>query len=178
MKFLIGSDIHGSYKFASLFFQISDEIKPNKIILLGDCYYNGARNEPPEDYSPKKVVQLLNNHSSQILAVKGNCESEVDQMVSKFTFYESLCLYVFGKVITCVHGHHQSIDALPENPGDVFLQGHTHVGLLEQRNGMIVANPGSISLPKDDYHSFMIMDDEGIRLIDLMTRKVLKKIDF
>ena len=74
MKFIIGSDIHGSYKYASLFFRKVELYHPNKIILLGDCYYNGARNEPPEEYAPKKVVQLLNQYSAEILAVKGNCE--------------------------------------------------------------------------------------------------------
>ncbi len=178
MKFIIGSDIHGSYKYASLFFRKVELYHPNKIILLGDCYYNGARNEPPEEYAPKKVVQLLNQYSAEILAVKGNCESEVDQMVSEFTFFDNLCLFAFDRIITCTHGHHTNFDNLPKNPGDIFLQGHTHIGVLEKRGNLILANPGSISLPKDGHHSYLTIDDTGIELIDLLTGNILNKLVF
>ena len=84
MKFIIGSDIHGSIYYAEKFMKIADQIQADQILLLGDLYYNGARNDPPKDYAPKKVVSLLNEHAEKIIAVKGNCESEVDQMVSSF----------------------------------------------------------------------------------------------
>lgn len=178
MKFLIGSDIHGSFKYASMFFKIADEVDPTKILLLGDCYYNGARNDPPEEYAPKKVVSLLNEHADKIIAVKGNCESEVDQMVSKFLFNDNASLFVFGKVISLAHGHHYSFDNLPEGKIDIFIQGHTHIGVLEKKGDIILANPGSISLPKDGHHSYMIMDEGGISLIDLIDGTVLRRLDF
>ncbi len=178
MKLLIGSDIHGSYYYSSLFFKKVDAYQPDKIILLGDCYYNGARNDPPMEYAPKKVVQLLNEYSDRILAVKGNCESEVDQMVSDFTFFENLCVFAFNKVITCTHGYHLNFENLPKKPGDIFLQGHTHIGRLEKKDGLILANPGSVSLPKDGHHSYMTMDDKKIQLIDLLTGEILKELYF
>ena len=177
-KILIGSDIHGSYFYTKKFFDVADKLEPLKIILLGDFYYNGARNVPPKEYSPKDVVALVNQYSDKIIALKGNCESEVDQWVSEFVFSDNATLYFFGKEIIATHGHHYSFDNLPKHPGDIFLQGHTHIGVLEKKDNIILANPGSISLPKDGRHSYMVMDEKGISLIDLETGIEAKRLDF
>lgn len=178
MNILIGSDIHGSYHYAKMFFAKVEQYQPKKILLLGDLYYNGARNTPPEEYSPKDVVVLLNEYASKIIAVKGNCESEVDQWVSSFPINDMATLFLFDKEIVLTHGHHYSFDNLPVNPGDIFIQGHTHVGVLEKKERLIIANPGSISLPKDGYHSYMVMNEEGITLYNLLDDTILKQLKF
>lgn len=178
MKLLIGSDIHGSLKYAKLFFSKVEKYQPKKILLCGDFYYNGARNVPPEEYSPKDVVSLVNEYADKIIAVKGNCESEVDQWVSKFPISDMATLFFFEKEIVMTHGHHYSFDNLPLNPGDIFLQGHTHIGVLEKKGNLILANPGSVSLPKDGHHSYMVMDEEKIQLLDLLTDEVYKELKF
>ena len=171
MKFLIGSDIHGSLYYAKLFLKEASSF--DRILLLGDFYYNGARNDPPKDYAPKEVVSLLNSYKDKIIAVKGNCESEVDQMVSLFPISERATLFAFGRTMTMVHGHHESMEDVPYSFGDVFLQGHTHVSVLKERDGKLFLNPGSVSLPKDGRHSYMTMDERGVALIDLMTGEVV-----
>lgn len=178
MNFLIGSDIHGSLKYARMFFEKDKIYQAKKIILLGDFYYNGARNDPPEEYCPKEVVKLVNFYADRLIAIKGNCESEVDQMVSQFPFSEIGTMFVFDKQITMTHGHHYSFDNLPKNPGDVFLQGHTHIGVLEKKGNLIFANPGSVSLPKDNRHSYMLLNEKGMTLRDLFTDEVVKEINF
>lgn len=178
MNFLIGSDIHGSKKYAGLFFSKAEIYHPERIIVLGDFFYNGARNLPPEEYSPREVVPLVNSYASRLIAIKGNCDSEVDQMVADFFFNENACLYAFGKTINFTHGHHANFESLPKNPGDIFFQGHTHVGALEKKGDVILANPGSISLPKDNHHSYMVMNEKGITLFDLLDDSVLKTLAF
>ncbi len=178
MNLLIGSDVHGSLKYAKMFFSKTEIYHPDRIILLGDCYYNGARNDPPEEYCPKEVVKLLNSYADKLIAIKGNCESEVDQMVSLFPFSEISQLYVFSHLVTMTHGHHYSFDNLPKSFGDIFLQGHTHIGVLEKKDDLILANPGSVSLPKDGRHSYMVMNEKGIRLYDLLSDEVVKEILF
>lgn len=179
MNILIGSDIHGSYKYGHMFFDKVKLYHPKKIVLLGDCYYNGARNDPPEEYCPKEVVKLLNSFASQIIAIKGNCESEVDQMVSNFVFQEMSTMFIFDKEVVLTHGHHFSFDSLPVCPGDIFVQGHTHISVLERReDGLILANPGSVSIPKDQHHSYMVMNEKGITLYDLLSDEVLKQLSF
>jgi putative phosphoesterase len=178
MNFLIGSDIHGSIKYAKIFFAKAAKYQPKKIILLGDNYYNGARNDPPEEYAPKEVVKLLNSYAKDLISIKGNCESEVDQMVSSFPIVEMASMFVFNKEIVMTHGHHFNFDNLPLDPGDIFLQGHTHIGVLEKKDNLILANPGSVSLPKDNRHSYMVLNEEGIALKDLFTDETIKEIKF
>ena len=178
MNFLIGSDIHGSKKYAEMFFTKDKIYQSEKIIVLGDFFYNGARNLPPEEYSPKEVVALVNSFADKLIAIKGNCESEVDQMVADFLFSDNATLYAFGKSCYLTHGHHYGFENLPKCPGDIFFQGHTHIGVLEEKDGLILANPGSISLPKDAHHSYMVMNEKGITLHDLLDDSVLKHLDF
>lgn len=179
MNILIGSDIHGSLKYARIFMEKVQKYDAQKILLLGDCYYNGARNDPPEEYCPKEVVKLLNSYVDKIIAVKGNCESEVDQMVSDFVFNENATLFVFNKQIVMTHGHHFSFEQLPKCPGDIFLQGHTHISVLKkEESGLILLNPGSVSLPKDNHHSYMVMNEKGITLFDLLTDEIIGELQF
>ena len=178
MKFLIGSDIHGSFPCAKKFFEKSSLHGCGKIVVLGDFFYNGARNMPPEGYSPREVVRLVNSYADRLIAIKGNCESEVDQTVADFLFSEVACVYAYGKTFFFTHGHHYSFENLPKNPGDVFFQGHTHIGLLERKGDLILANPGSISLPKDGRRSYMVMDEKGIALYCLDDDSLLKRLDF
>ena len=178
MNFLIGSDIHGSKKYAEIFFAKDKIYNPERIIVLGDFFYNGARNTPPEEYSPKDVVPLVNSFASKLIAIKGNCDSEVDQMVADFLFNDNAALCAFGKTMTFTHGHHASFDNLPKNAGDVFLQGHTHISVLERKGNLILANPGSVSLPKDGHHSYMVMNEKGITLYDLLDDRALKALSF
>lgn len=178
MKILIGSDIHGSLKYARMFMKKAEKIKADRIVILGDFYYNGARNDPPEEYCPKEVVKLMNSYAKKLIAIKGNCESEVDQMVSDFTFCENSTLVVFDKKITLTHGHHLNFDNVNDEDQDIFIQGHTHISVLEKRGELIIANPGSVSLPKDGRHSYMIMDETGLALYDLLDDSLVKKIEF
>lgn len=161
MKLLIASDIHGSaYWCAKLCEEIKKE-QPDKVILLGDLLYHGPRNDLPRDYAPKKVIPMLNEMKESIIAVRGNCEAEVDQMVLNFP-----CMADFSELLAdnttfyLTHGHHHNPDSLPPLPkGSVFLYGHTHVKLDKEVNGIRCLNPGSVSIPKDGSHSYLIYQD-------------------
>ena len=83
-KYLIISDIHGSNYYANKINEICKRENPDKIILLGDLYYHGPRNPLPKEYNPMKVAELLNSLKEKILCVKGNCDAEVDEMISEF----------------------------------------------------------------------------------------------
>lgn len=168
MKSLIASDIHGSNYFCQ---KLIDRImieKPDKIILLGDILYHGPRNDLPKDYNPKKVIQLLNNLDINIISVRGNCDSEVDQMVLNFPILSD---YGFisrnNYTIYLTHGHIYNKDnLLPMRSGDVLLCGHTHTQKCEVVKGekieYIYMNCGSVSIPKENgYNGYMIINDNN-----------------
>ena len=104
---------------------------------------------------------MLSSLKEKILAVRGNCEAEVDQMVLPFSCMADFAqLEVDGTLFHLTHGHHENPENLPPLPeGSVFLSGHTHVKMDEVRDGIRCINPGSVSIPKDGSHSCMIYDN-------------------
>ena len=161
MKFLIASDIHGSAFWCGKLMEVLKQEQPDKLILLGDLLYHGPRNDLPRDYCPKQVIPMLSAYRDKILAVRGNCEAEVDQMVLPFPCMADYALVqAEGLTLYLTHGHHHSPDKLPPlEPGSVFLSGHTHVKLDDVRNGIRCLNPGSVSIPKDGSHSCLLYED-------------------
>ena len=161
MKFVIASDIHGSAYWCGKLVEVIEEVKPDKILLLGDILYHGPRNDLPEGYAPKQVIPMLSAWKDRIICVRGNCEAEVDQMVLPFPCMAD-CALVSGDGLTMylTHGHHHNPDNLPPlAEGSIFLSGHTHVKLDEVRSGIRCLNPGSVSIPKDGSNSCLIWDN-------------------
>ena len=170
MKLLIASDIHGAAHWCELLLHAIDEHQPDRVILLGDLLYHGPRNDLPDDYAPKRVIAMLNSLADAIVAVRGNCEAEVDQMVLDFPCMADYALIAdpeTSRDLFLTHGHvfgagkHNSIDHLPRlRPGDALVYGHTHIKVNEEGpNGIWLFNPGSVGIPKDGTHSYGLYED-------------------
>src|SRR5699024_3207978 len=119
--------------------------------------------ELPKDYHPKKVIHMLNNIAAEILCVRGNCDSEVDQMVLDFPIMAEYCiLYIENRMIFCTHGH--KLDEgrqLPLKKDDILLYGHTHIPEHTEQEGYISMNPGSVSIPKENSaHGYMLLENK------------------
>ena len=168
MKLLVVSDIHGSAYYAEKIPEIFEKEKADKIIVLGDLYYHGPRNPLTKDYSPMKVAEILNSLKDSLEVIKGNCDAEVDEMISEFKFKEHLLLDVNNLKVYFTHGHKNNMDNLPDEQIDMMVYGHFHTGFIVKKDGIIFANPGSISLPKDNTkNSYLILDKESIVLKDI-----------
>lgn len=169
MKYIIASDLHGSAYWCSRLAELIEAEKPQRLLLLGDLLYHGPRNDLPRDYAPKQVIAMLSQYQNIILAVRGNCEAEVDQMVLPFPCMADFALVeADGLSMYLTHGHHHNPDKLPPLPaGSVFLSGHTHVKLDKTVNGIRCLNPGSVSIPKDGSHSCMILENGSFRWVIL-----------
>ena len=169
MKLLIASDIHGSAYYCRKLMDLMEVRRPDKLILLGDLLYHGPRNDLPRDYCPKEVIPMLSEYADRIIAVRGNCEAEVDQMVLPFPcMAEYAQLWEDGTAFYLTHGHHAGPDTLPPlEAGSIFLSGHTHVKLDEIRGGVRCLNPGSISIPKDGSRSCLWYEDGKFTFLSL-----------
>ena len=165
MKLVIASDIHGSAYWCGRLCELIEQENPDRIVLLGALLYHGPRNDLPRDYAPKQVIPMLSALKEKILAVRGNCEAEVDQMVLPFHCMADYALLDCGGIsMYLTHGHHANPDALPPLPeGSVFLSGHTHVKLDKIVDGVRCLNPGSVSIPKDGSHSCIIFENGEFR---------------
>ena len=162
MKLMIASDIHGSAFYCKKLLEAFKSEHADKILLLGDILYHGPRNDLPEGYAPKKVIAMLNERKADLLCVRGNCDTEVDQMVLEFPILaEYALLYLEGKQVFVTHGHKFNTANPPAlQNGDVLLHGHTHVQIFDDSNGYVYMNPGSVSLPKENKQkSYMVYED-------------------
>jgi putative phosphoesterase len=162
-RLIIASDIHGDAETCARLVEIYRESGAEKLILLGDILYHGPRNDLPAGYAPKKVIELLNPLCNDILAVRGNCDTEVDQMVLKFPVLADYAyLSLDGLRIFATHGHNFNTSKLPPlAKGDILLHGHTHVPTVEEfGEGNYYINPGSLSIPKENSpKSYILYED-------------------
>lgn len=158
MKFLIASDIHGSAKWCRLLLEAFEREKADMLLLCGDILYHGPRNPLPDKYAPMEVAEMLSSVKDKVLCVRGNCDSEVDQMVLPFPLTpDYAAVYADGKKFYLSHGHR---DVPPLNDGDVYVTGHTHVPHNVCEDGVLYLNPGSVSLPKDgSEHGYIVYEN-------------------
>lgn len=162
MKWLIASDIHGSAYWCRKLIEAYKKEKADKLILLGDVLYHGPRNDLPDEYAPKEVIEMLNGMKNEILCVRGNCDTEVDQMVLKFPVLADYAVLALGeRMIYMTHGHVYNENNLPPiSDGDILLHGHTHVPKCTEHEKYIYMNPGSVSIPKENSrHGYMTLRD-------------------
>lgn len=169
MKLLIASDIHGSAFWCRKLMEQVRLQQPDKLILLGDLLYHGPRNDLPREYAPREVIAMLSAWKNRILAVRGNCEAEVDQMVLPFPcMADYAVLETDGTIFYLTHGHLWNPEKLPLlERGNVFLFGHTHVKQDRYVDGVRCLNPGSVSIPKDSGNSYLVFEDGDFRFCPL-----------
>jgi len=158
MKYIIASDIHGSAYYCRLLKERYLAENANKLILLGDLLYHGARNALPKEYSTLGCAEILNSLRDEILCVRGNCDSEVDAMVLDFPIMAEFCILpVANRTLVLTHGH--KIPALLKK-GDVLVNGHFHVPKIEERDSYTYVNCGSVSIPKENSpHAYLVLED-------------------
>ena len=152
MKLFFISDIHGSLSNLKTALQCFKQEQADKLVILGDVMYHGPRNPLPESYNPANVAELLNQYKHQIIAVRGNCDSEVDQMLIEYPMMETYAIIQLEtRTLFLTHGHVYHPDELPPlNEGDIFAFGHIHLPIAEKQDGVYIFNPGSIALPKQN----------------------------
>ena len=167
MKVLVISDIHGSSYYAKKIKEINKKEEPDKIIVLGDLYYHGPRNELTQEYKPMEVAKILNSLKEKLIVIKGNCDSEVDQTISEFDFKENVEININGYNVFLTHGHKYNMDRLPPLgiKMDIMMYGHFHEGFIIEENGIIFANPGSISLRS---HSLTLITYEEFKILIIL----------
>jgi len=178
MKYMIASDIHGSAFYCRKLLEAFEASGANRLVLLGDILYHGPRNDLPKEYAPKEVLAMLNGCKDRIYCVRGNCDTEVDQMVLEFPVMADYALLVIdGITIYATHGHVYHENHLPPmQKGDVLLHGHTHVLRADQCGEITILNPGSVSIPKEgNPPTYAILEDGVFRILDFEGRVIKEK---
>lgn len=178
MKIFVISDIHGSIYYLEKALECFKREEADYILILGDILYHGPRNPLPTDYNPKSVAEKLNLYKDKIIATRGNCDSEVDQMLLEFPIMSDFTnLFLGDKRIFATHGHLFIEEKLPIGEGDILISGHTHLPLAEKKD-IYIFNPGSITLPKGgNSNSYGVLTSSSWEVKDL-DGKIFKSIEY
>ena len=170
-KIVIASDIHGSAYWCEKLLSFFESAGAEQLVLVGDLLYHGPRNPLPLGYDTVAVTKMLNAVKDKIIAVRGNCDSEVDQMVLEFPMLADCALLPLGKKTLYLSHGHLPLPPLGENYA--VVSGHTHLAgkeLLE--GGAVSLNDGSVALPKAGKpHSCILLEGDTLSWIDLETGK-------
>ena len=176
MKWMIASDIHGSAKWCRELLSAFEAGGYDRLLLLGDILYHGPRNDLPEEYAPKAVIAMLNPIKDKLLCVRGNCDTEVDQMVLDFPILADYAvLPLETRLVYLTHGHKYGETNPPALAnGDILLCGHTHIPACREKEGFVYLNPGSVSIPKEgSAHGYMTLEDGVFNWRSLESKEVL-----
>lgn len=170
MKLFFMSDIHGSLYFLNKALERFKEEEADYIVILGDELYHGARNPLPKEYNPKRVTETLNRFADKIIAVRGNCDSEVDEMVINFPIMATYSTILYkNKRLFLTHGHIYNENNMPKlGDGSIFIYGHTHIPVAKKKDNIFIINPGSITLPKENNpHTYGVLEGDVFTIKDL-----------
>ena len=179
MKLFFIADIHGSFHYLQKAIERFQQEAADYIVILGDELYHGARNPLPPEYDPKETAGLLNRYADKIIAIRGNCDSEVDEMVLHYPIMATYSTILYGKRrLFLTHGHIYNEEHMPPlAEGDLFLYGHTHVPKAEKQNGVIIINPGSITFPKENTpNTYGVLEGNTFQIKEL-SGKVYKELE-
>lgn len=178
MKYMVISDIHGSKYYTKKAIEIFNKEQAHYLIILGDFLYHGPRNVLPNDYDPMEVANMLNSIKEKIIAIHGNCDSEVDQMVLEFPLMDSMTIMIGKRRAFLTHGHIYNEACHPMlEKNDYLIHGHFHIPWLFDVDGVTIASPGSISIPKNNSkNAYMIIDNDVIDIKDLEGNSILNEI--
>lgn len=179
MRLIFASDIHGSLPAAERVLERFAQSGAQWLIILGDVLNHGPRNALPEGYAPAEVAGKLNGVAARIIAVRGNCDSEVDQMLLDFPITAP-----WQQVLTercrlfLTHGHLYSPEKLPSLcAGDVLVYGHTHIPVAEKRGDIFLFNPGSVSIPKGGFPaSYGLLEGDRLQVLALDDHQVIAEV--
>jgi len=172
-KYMFISDIHGDWDIFKNCIDIFEKEQANKLVFLGDTsagYYNEENNQ--------KMAEIINEMGNKVELIRGNCDSSDFEELINAEIFDDDILYINGKFVSITHGHRYNSYRLPPNCGDIFIQGHTHVPMLVESGGRILANPGSPSRPRGmDIKCYIIIVENKIQLKSF-NGEILKEISF
>ena len=179
MKLMFASDIHGSLPATERVLELFVQSGAQWLVILGDVLNHGPRNALPEGYAPAKVAERLNEVAHKVIAVRGNCDSEVDQMLLHFPITAPWQQVLLEKQrLFLTHGHLFGPENLPAlNQNDVLVYGHTHLPVAEQRGEIFHFNPGSVSIPKGgNPASYGMLDNDILSVIALNDQSIIAQV--
>ncbi len=176
MKLMFISDIHGIKTNLPKIKERFNELNCDKLVVLGDLYYIGPRNKMIEGYDINYVNEFLSSFKDNLICVRGNCDSDVDLMVSDFPMVNELSLIsTINEDLYLTHGHIYN-ESNWNKTHSTLIYGHLHIPFIKKVETNTYINPGSISLPKEgNPPSYLVYDEEKFIIYDINDNILVEK---
>lgn len=176
MKILFISDIHGIKTNLPKIKERFEELECDKLVVLGDLYYIGPRNTMIDGYDINYVKEFLESFKDKLICIKGNCDSEVDKMVSNFPIVSELGLIsTINEDLYLTHGHIYN-ESNWNKTNSYLIYGHLHIPFIKEIETNTYINPGSISLPKSEVGpTYLYYNEDEFIIYDMKDNVVSKK---
>ena len=166
-RIMVATDIHGSSDIGKKLVEIMNTEGAEALVVMGDFYYHGPRNPLPQGHGPMALCETFNAIKDKIIAIRGNCDAHIDEMISEFDFSDYKSVVVGGKSVTFTHGHLYNESKFPDATTNLMF-GHTHVNVVYDNGDKIAINLASCSLPKNMCPpSYAIIECGKVTLKDL-----------
>lgn len=170
MKVLIVSDIHGDYE---TFKKVIENEEFDKLVVLGDLFDYGFYDN---DLNDNKIINLLKKYKDILVLIRGNCDSFIDYEKYNLYAHDEITLTINKIPTTFTHGNLYNSLFMPKYHGLIFISGHTHIPIIENKLGMIFANPGSIGKPRaGSKKGYLIFEDDKLILKDV-NKNIIKEM--
>ena len=169
MKVLIVSDIHGGYN--NLLKVINDNKDFDLLLILGDILSGYS------DFN-SELIDLLNSYNTRIIAVRGNCDRDVEKLDFSMDNYY-IMTSIDNKIFFLTHGHLYDRHSELNIDYNVYIQGHTHVPMMIEENNILYLNPGSVTLPRGgSIKSYILYEDNIFYLKSVDDNTIIKEVEF
>ena len=122
------------------------------IIHCGDVLYHGPKFAPAAGYAPEGLAEAINSAPVPVLIARGNCDSDVDQLVLEVPLQQPYLLAQWDDVrLLATHRHLMVLEEMITLAGkwqvDFLVTGHTHVSRVRRIGSLTPVNPGSPTYP-------------------------------
>ena len=176
MKYLILTDIHGDSGYLK---EVLNKVNGfDKLIILGDILYHGPRNSLPNKYNPREVIDILNDIKDKIIAVRGNCDADVDLMVLNFEIEQEKYIDIDGIKLFLSHGHNYNKNNLIDTSEKCYMiYGHYHINEVIKFDNITCINLGSLSIPKDNFHTYALIENGVYKAYNLFDDEVILEVN-
>lgn len=165
MRYLIISDLHGSYDTFKLLERIARKIKADRIISAGD-------------FCPTTAMEY-EAANLEFVNVMGNCDRWHTYSILPDP-REHIDFKLSGRRVVVAHGDRTMPSTYGLEEGDLFISGHTHIPRLGRTDsGIILFNPGSPSRPRSTMGpTYGILEEDFAAVYPLESSSPLLYLEF
>lgn len=113
----------------------------------------------------KDIIKVNSKYNANIDYIRGNNDYSLETPSEKVILIDGIKIFLTHGSDYGVHfGVERLFYRAKEEEADIVIYGHTHLQRLDEYENMMLLNPGSVSLPRDQKPGYAVIDIEGRKI--------------